>query len=863
MYFLCYTSKYFLRICMLLFSEEFIKKNTPMMQDYLRLKNQHPDKLVFYRLGDFYELFFDDAFEAAKVLSINHTVRGYVEGEPIPMAGIPFHAVDTYLKKAISKNKSIVICEQVGEATPGKGIMERKVSKIITPGTVIDGGLLEDKETKILACMYKQGKNALISWINFSSGEIWCNRVAIENVYSELMRIAPVEILVVPEDVNHFVIPESIAVSFIPNSEFDAALAENKLVNMFGPQYSHIFGLPTGYYMGSTIAALINYLQVTQCIEIHHIQNIKMYKSHEFLMLDSNTKRHLELTHSSYGSSGVNETTLWGTLDTCATSMGSRLLRDWINYPVRNTDIIKSRLDRVQYLLNEKAYKTWNGFARDWCDIERITTRISLKSVKPRELASLRDTFLSMPKLVSWGNQLPAHLQGFLTHAYPNEAIAKLLSKYLMQTPNILVRDGDVIANGVDKDLDTFREMQQGHDVFLKDYEEKEKVRTGIPTLKVDFNSAQGFFIAITKMNAEKAPDNYIRKQTLKNAERFTTAELMDYEQKALSAKERALSREKFLWDELINKLQPYIKTLQKQAKTLAEWDVLNAFALNADEYKYSRPQFSTDNTLSMVEGRHPTIERFYRFVPNSLELKPSSNLALITGPNMGGKSTVMRQLALITLMAHIGSFVPAKEFKTPSIDAIFTRIGANDDISNGRSTFMVEMSESSYILNNATSKSLVLLDELGRGTATYDGLSLAWSIADFLANKSKSYSLFATHYLEMTELEKIYSNIKNYHVSVSDNGEELVFTYLLEPGAASRSYGIHVAELAGINPVVIANAKNKLHELEFQNGAVDNSSIKNDKTASEIANLDMNHMTPLQAFLWLSDKQKNLKNLK
>lgn len=844
----------------MLFSEEFIKKNTPMMQDYLRLKNQHPDKLVFYRLGDFYELFFEDAFEAAKVLNINHTVRGYVEGEPIPMAGIPFHAVDTYLKKAISKNKSIVICEQVGEATPGKGIMERKVSKIITPGTVIDGGLLEDKETKILACMQKAGKNALISWINFSSGEIWCNRVSIEEVYGEIMRISPAEILVTPEQVNHFVIPENVAVSFIQDSEFDTALAENKLVNMFGPQYSHIFGLPTNYYIGSTIAALINYLQVTQCIEIHHIQNIKMYKSNEFLMLDNNTKRHLELTHASYGSSGANETTLWGTLDTCATSMGSRLLRDWINYPVRNTDIIKSRLDRVQYLKNDQAYKSWNGFARDWCDVERIATRISLKSVKPRELAALRDTFLSMPKLVAWGNNLPPQLQGFLTHAYPNEAIAKLLSKYLMQTPNFLVRDGDVIANGVDKDLDSFRDMQKGHDVFLKDFEEKEKIRTGIPTLKVDFNSAQGFFIAITKMNADKAPSNYIRKQTLKNAERFTTSELMDYEQKALSAKERALSREKFLWDELINKLQPYIKTLQKQAKTLAEWDVLNAFALNANEHNYTRPQFSNNETLTMIEGRHPTIERFYKFVPNSLELSPASNLALITGPNMGGKSTVMRQLALITLMAHIGSFVPAKEFITPSIDAIFTRIGANDDISNGRSTFMVEMSESSYIINNATSKSLVLLDELGRGTATYDGLSLAWSIAEFLANKSKSYSLFATHYLEMTDLEKIYPNVKNYHVSVSDQGDNLVFTYLLEPGAASKSYGIHVAELAGIDPSVISNAKAKLHELEFQHNKLDNNYSVDDKTAKEIMSLDMNHMTPLQAFIWLNDKQQKLK---
>lgn len=843
----------------MLFSEEFIQKNTPMMQGYLRLKNEHPDKLVFYRLGDFYELFYDDAFEAAKLLNINHTVRGYVEGEPIPMAGVPFHAVDNYLQKALAKNKSVVICEQVGEA--GKGLMERKVSRIITPGTVIDNNLLEDKDVKILACLYNRGKNTDIAWINFASGEIWCNRILTENVYSELLRILPAEVLVTPNQVDKFAIPENMAVSFVSDDEFDTVLAEDKMKKTFGEQYLHRFGLPSQYPVASTISCLLQYLQVTQCIEIHHIQNIKWYKSNEYLMLDSNTKRHLELIHSSVASlGGVHESTLWSTLDTCANSMGSRLLKDWINYPVRNTDILKSRLDRVQYLKNEKSYQSWQCFAREWCDIERISTRISLKNVKPRELASLRDTFQGMPKLVAWGSSLPAHLQGFLVHAYPNESVAKLLSKYLMQTPNILVRDGDVIANGVDKELDSYREMQKGHDDFLKEFEAQEKISTGIPTLKVEFNNAQGFFISITKLHADKAPANYIRKQTLKNIERFTTPELKDYEQKALSAKERALNREKILWEELINKLQPYIPTLQKQAKTLAEWDVLNTFAQLANDFNYSRPTFNEDSHLSMVEGRHPVIERTRKtFVPNNLTLHDKSNMALITGPNMGGKSTVMRQLALITVMAHIGSFVPAKSFNTPNIDAIYTRIGANDDISNGRSTFMVEMSESSYILNNATHKSLVLLDELGRGTATYDGLSLAWSIAEHLANKIKSFTLFATHYLEMTELSHIYSHVKNYHVSASDQGDTLIFTYLLEEGPASKSYGIHVAELAGVHPEVISNARNKLHELEFK-AESELSSPTNDYTSLEIIDLDMNHMTPHQAFIWLSDKQNNLK---
>lgn len=845
-----------------MFSEESIKKHTPMLQAYLRVKKDYQDKLVFYRMGDFYELFFDDAIEASKLLGITLTRRGNSpDDEPIPMAGVPFHSVDSYIQRAVNNNKSVVICEQVGEATPGKGLMERKVSKIITPGTVIDSGVLPEKEVKILASVFVRGKNAEIAWINFASGEIWCNKVAVEQVYSEITKINAVEVLLSDKQFNQVVIPEQVATSLIPDWEFDFTLADNNLKNAFGGQYLHRFGLPSNVMIAGVISSLLSYLKSTQCIEIHHIQNIKWYKSNDYLLLDSNTKRHLELfTSSSASIGGVLESTLWGTLDKCSTSMGSRLLKDWLNYPIRNKEVLNSRFDRIECLMSDKKpYKSWQSFADKWCDIERISTRISLRSVKPRELAALRDTFRSMPKLVAWGETLPAFLRGFLMHAYPNEGIVKILEKYLLEEPSAWIRDGLVIADGIDSELDSCRLMQKGHDEFLKEFENREKINSNIPNLKVEYNSAQGFFISISKSHTDKAPIHYKRKQTLKNAERYTTPELLEYEQKALSAKDRALSREKFLFEELLNKLQSYIPILQKQSKVLAEWDILNSFSQISDERSYFRPQFNEHHQLKMVEGRHPVIEANKpNFVPNTLSLSPHDNLAIITGPNMGGKSTVMRQLALCVIMAHIGCFVPSKEFIIPEIDAIFTRIGANDDISNGRSTFMVEMSETAFIVNNATEQSLVLLDELGRGTATYDGLSLAWSIAEHLGVKTKAFVLFATHYLEMTELQNKFKNVKNLHVSAIDQGDGLVFTYLIKDGPASRSYGIHVAELAGLKPEILHNAQSKLDELEGDTQTSDKPLT--DKLSQDLKSLNLNEMTPFQAFVWLSEQQNKLK---
>jgi DNA mismatch repair protein MutS len=834
--------------------EEDILKHTPMIQAYLRIKQEHPDKLVFYRMGDFYEMFFEDAVRASELLGITLTKRGKSNGDPIEMAGVPFHAVETYLNKAIKKGCSVVICEQVGNSETGKGIMQRKITQIVTPGTVVDNGVLEAKDTKYLASIYKKGNFVDIAWINFASGDVWCNRVKIENYFSEIQRINPAEILISEKQMQYFNFPEEIAIKRLPDWEYEHIISNNNLSNMFGSQYVYNYGL-IDENIACVISTILNYLKETQCVEIRHIQNIKWFKSEDYIQIDSNSNRHLELTISQ------NKHTLWSVVDKCATSMGSRMLKEWIANPIKNKETLNSRLDRIEFLKGEtKPYVSWANIAQEWCDIERISTKIALRSVRPRELTALRDTLRGMPKLASWAEKMPAHLKGFFSHALPSDAINKLLEKYLLEEVSVWVRDGSIIANGVDGELDECRNLQQNHGDFLKEFEAKEKVNTNIPNLKVEYNSAQGFYISISQSHLSKVPYHYQRKQTLKNAERYTTTELKEYEEKALSAKERSLNREKILFEQLLDKLQPYLSILQKQAKILAEWDVLNSLAHIADVNNYSRPKFNEYGIIRMIEGRHPVIEAFQKdFVPNSIVLDREKNLCIITGPNMGGKSTVMRQLALLTILAYMGSFVPAKEFSVSDIDAIYTRIGANDDIANGRSTFMVEMSESAYILNNATEKSLVLLDELGRGTATYDGLSLAWSIAEYLGNIICSYTMFATHYLEMTDLPNIYHNMKNYHVSAIDHDEHIVFTHLIEEGPANKSYGLHVAELAGVPSEVIHKAKHKLQILENQEVEKEENLTTQDLETT-LKELDVFNMTPIEAMQWLHEQQKKLR---
>lgn len=852
-----------------MFTEEEIEKNSPMMQAYMRLKNDYQDKFLFYQMGDFFELFFDDAVEASHLLDITLTRRGKSEDNVIPMAGVPFHSVDSYIQKALSSGKSVVLAEQVGEPTPGKGIMERKVSRIVTPGTVLDNSLLEPKDTKYLCSIYERSKSLEVSWVNFASGEIWSTKTTHDKILETLLKINPAEILVSNKQIGKIQLPKDIPVSIIDDWEYDLSISHSIMGNLWGEHYLFHFGLPD-INCTATIVSLITYLKSTQGTEIRHIQNIKWFKSEEFLQVDNTSKQHLEVVSS------MGKNNLWNSLDYCATAMGSRMLKDWLNNPIKQTSILESRFNRIDYLKGEGSpFLSWKGIAQEWCDIERVTAKIGLKTARPRELAGLRDTLRTMPKILAWSDKMPPQLKGYFSYAIPNDSILKLLEKFLMEEPSSWIRDGNVIANGVDGDLDEYRNLQTGHSTFLKEFEEKEKVTHKIPNLKVDYNSAQGFFISISNSHIEKVPSHYIRRQTLKNAERYTTEELKVYEAKALSAKDKSMSLEKALYSKLLDKLQPYIAILQKQARVLAEWDVLASLAEVAQREGYCRPSFQANASIVMVEGKHPIVSMNNKdFIPNCLELTHTENVAIITGPNMGGKSTLMRQLALLVIMAHIGSFVPAKEFIVPDIDAIFTRIGASDDIANGRSTFMVEMGESAYILNNATEKSLVLLDELGRGTATYDGLSLAWSIARHLANKINAYTLFATHYLEMTELTKELKNVKNYRVGAIETGESIIFTYQIEEGSASRSYGLHVAQLAGITPEVLRNAGEKLKELEAK-GAVHNSSavglsstvrnnmaVNNDSVSDleqELSTINLNNMTAKDALDWLYEKQTQL----
>ncbi len=819
-----------------------------MISAFLEIKKNHQNKLVFYRMGDFYELFFEDAVIASKVLGITLTKRGTAKDEePIPMAGIPFHSVDTYLQKCLKNGYSVVICEQIGE--PGKGLMERKVTKILTPGTVIENGILEHKENRYLASIFKKGEIYDVSWVNFSTGEIWFYKTNFNELNNLVGKINPSEIIV-SEKQAHLFNFKNTTITKINDGDYDFVLAKQNMVNLFGEQYTYKFGIEDESIV-STVSSLINYLRETQNTEITHIQNIRLFKTNEFIQLDSNTQKHLELINSSNMS-------LWESLDSCSTNMGSRRLKEWIINPIRNYEVLKSRLDRVQFLKNDnKPYISWHQIAKDWCDIERIATRISLKTVRPRELSSLRDTLRTMPKLVFWINSLPPEFRGFINHAIIDDSLLKLLEKFLLEEPSAWIRDGDVIANGIDTELDECRELQSGHSNFLKEYENQQKTLLNIPNLKVEYNSAQGFYISISNSHLEKVPSEYKRKQTLKNGERFTTKELSEYEKLALSAKERGMAREKALYAQLINKLQPYVHILLKQSKILSEWDILCSFAKIAYEQNYNKPTFNQDNEIIMVNGRHPIIEKIQKnFVPNDLYLNKKENSLILTGPNMGGKSTIMRQLAILTIMSHIGSFVPSDKFSVCEIDAIFSRIGANDDIGAGRSTFMVEMSESAYILNNATSNSLILIDELGRGTATYDGLSLAWSISEYLGNKIKAFTIFATHYLEMTELPTLYPNIKNYHVSAVDQGDSIIFTHKIESGAANKSYGIHVADLAGINKEVLLNAKMKLKTLE----KTSSNFSPCQKLQDEILNLDLLNMNPIEVMAWLAQKQKELK---
>jgi DNA mismatch repair protein MutS len=776
--------------------------HTPMMQQYLRIKAEYPAILVFYRMGDFYELFYDDAEKGSRLLDLTLTSRGASAGAPIKMAGVPAHSVEQYLAKLVKLGESVAICEQIGDPATAKGPVERQVTRIVTPGTLTDSELLDDKADNVLLSLSRDKSTVGLAWLSLASGTLRVAEVAPQALDNELRRIAPAEVLA-PFDLNGFFVTK------LPEWHFDVESGRKKLLKQLGAASLAGFGCEDLTLAIGACGALLEYAAKTQGQALAHVSAVSAERAGEYVRLDAATRRNLELTETLRGEPAP---TLFSLLDECATGMGSRLLRHWLHHPLRDRAALKARHEAVTALQNTQMQKVLRRFS----DVERISARLALKSVRPRELSGLRDSLKLLPQLRSaLPDASPLLCQLAADLATPEEALG-LLEKSIHEDPAARLIDGGVIADGYNADLDELRRLQTHSGEFLIALEAREKQRTGIPNLRVAYNQVHGYYIEVTNSHTGKVPDDYRRRQTLKNAERYITPELKQFEDKALSARDRALALEKSLYEGVLEALQPHLAALQRIARALAQVDVLAGFAAIAVKRNYARPHFTDEVQIEIEAGRHPVVEaQIENFIANDCRLSPIRRMLLVTGPNMGGKSTYMRQVALIVLLAHIGSFVPARAARIGPIDQIFTRIGAADDLAGGRSTFMVEMTESASILHNATEKSLVLMDEVGRGTSTFDGLALAWAIARHLVEKNKSLSLFATHYFEMTRLALEYREVANVHLDAVEHKDTIVFLHAVEEGPASRSYGLQVAGLAGVPRPVIRQAKKYLQLLE------------------------------------------------
>lgn len=796
-------------------------KHTPMMQQYLRIKAQHGDKLLFYRMGDFYELFYEDAEKAAKLLDITLTQRGMSAGEAVRMAGVPYHAAEHYLAKLVKLGESIAICEQVGDPATSKGPVAREVTRIITPGTLTDAALLDGKSDSILVALTCHKSVLGLAWLNLAAGQFGVLETTPDNLLSEIERIRPAEILItesfdIPPELKEYGVLRK-----LPPNQFDFDNAVRNLTTLFRTHDLSGFGCDQLHAALQAAGALYHYLYLTQGTNLAHIAGLKIEHDSAYIRMDAVTRKNLEISETL---SGATSPTLMSLLDTCATNMGSRLLKHWLHHPLRNDAMIQNRLESVAFLKNNLKgaphFIRIKQLLRPITDIERITTRIALKSARPRDLSSLRDSLIALPEIAeAIANHLNPHLNELANALIPDADLVKLLRQSLQPEPALLLREGGVIADGFDEELDELRMLHSNCGEFLLQLETREKTRTGIPTLKVEYNRVHGFYIEVTHIHTDKIPADYRRRQTLKNTERYITPELQAFENKALAAKDKALAKEKQLYEALLEQLSPFIAPMQQIARSIAEIDVLSTFAERAETFNYVMPTLTEEASIAIQDGRHPVVEtQVDQYIANHLNLGASSNdkkMLIITGPNMGGKSTYMRQTALIVLLAHCGSFVPANCARIGPIDQIFTRIGAADDLAGGRSTFMVEMTEMANILNYATPQSLVLVDEIGRGTSTFDGLALAFAIARYLLNKSQSYTLFATHYFELTSLVNESERIANVHLGVVEYQNRIVFLHTLNEGPASQSYGIHVAELAGVPKPIIREAKKILAHLE------------------------------------------------
>ena len=791
--------------------------HTPFMRQYLSAKAEHPDVLLFFRMGDFYELFYDDARKAARLLDITLTQRGQSAGQPIPMAGVPYHAAENYLARLVRLGESVAICEQIGDPALSKGPVERKVVRIVTPGTVTDAALLEERRDNLLLAISAGAQGAYgLAWADLSSGRFLLSEVpTAEALAAELARLQPAETLV-SEDVAWPRLVTSLpGVRKRPPWHFDGDAARRELNRFFGTRGLDGFGVDNLPLAIAAAGCLLGYVEETQKSALPHLSGMAVESASETIALDAATRRNLELdTHPS----GRVEHTLLGVLDETVTPMGARLLRRWLNRPLRSQDILRRRHQAVGMLIENRYYESLREPLRGIGDLERILARVALRSARPRDLSTLRDGLAAAPDLRQRIAALDSPLLHTLVESIGDHAdIAALLARAVVEQPPVLQRDGGIIADGYDAELDELRRLATNADQYLVDMEEREKAASGINTLKVGYNRVHGYYIEISKGQADKAPTHYTRRQTTKNAERYITEELKTFEDKVLSAKERSLMRERALYEALLDSLIEKLEPLKAAASAMAALDVLATLAERAASLDWSEPRLIDAPGIAIERGRHPVVEkvRDEPFEPNDLKLDNERRMLVITGPNMGGKSTYMRQNALIVLLAHIGSYVPASSAVIGPVDRIFTRIGAGDDLSRGQSTFMVEMSETANILHNATEHSVVLMDEVGRGTSTYDGLALARAAAVHLAASSRAYTLFATHYFELTELATEYSTIANVHLDAVEYGEQLVFMHAVKEGPANRSFGLQVAALAGLPKSVIADARRTLAELE------------------------------------------------
>ena len=788
------------------------------MQQYLRIKSRHPDVLLFYRMGDFYELFFEDARRAAALLDITLTTRGQSAGQPIPMAGVPFHSVEGYLARLVRKGKSVAICEQMGDPAKSKGPVEREVVRIITPGTVTDDALLEEREETLVAAAARDGERFGLAWLDLAGGRF----TVLESsggsaLAAELERLRPAELLIAEGTPAEALERHGTALRSRPPWNFELASASRLLTDQLGTLDLKGFGADELPLAICAAGALLQYVRDTQKTSLPHIRGLHVEERTEALIIDAATRRNLELDVSL---TGREDATLFAILDQCVTSMGSRQLRRWLNRPLTSHDALRARYQAVGALIDSRRFEGLREHLQGVGDVERILARVALRSARPRDLTQLRVSLAALPALKSALREIDSPLVGELAGRIGEHGtVVDLLGRAIAEEPSTFVRDGDVIAAGYDRELDELRRIATHTDEFLLELEQRERERSGIAGLKLGYNRVQGFFIEISRKDAERAPKDYIRRQTVKSAERFITAELKSFEDKVLGARERALAREKELYEDILTRLTDSLGPLQATAAVLSELDALAALAERACVLQWTSPQLTTDSLLQIESGRHPVVERFAStpFVPNDLELDSSRRMLIITGPNMGGKSTYMRQAALITILAHLGSYVPADRAVIGPIDRIFTRIGAADDLAGGRSTFMVEMTEAANILHNATARSLILMDEIGRGTSTFDGLSLAWAMAHHIATRLKSFTLFATHYFELTSLASEVEGCANVHLDATEHGDGIVFLHSVKEGPASRSYGLQVAQLAGVPRDVIGQARRYLEALESQ----------------------------------------------